>query len=89
MHSPDPPWSRAETGTEVCSPRPFCCVFGHRRPGFTRGVDVGRGGVSWTVEAICSQAPHTCPPCCPLTGESRDAAAVGKRLCVTWAIYVT
>lgn len=80
MDSPEgPPWSRAETGTGVCCPRPFCCLFGHRRPGSARGVDVSRGGVSWTIGAICFEAPHACPPCCPLTDVSRDRAADGKQ----------
>lgn len=33
-HSPAvPPWSRAETGTVVCCPRPCWSSFGHCRPG--------------------------------------------------------
>lgn len=80
MHSPEgPPWSRAETGTEVCCPRPFCCLFGHRRPGSALGIDVSRGGVNWTIDAICFETPHACPPCCPLTDVSRDRTADGKQ----------
>lgn len=78
-HSPEaPPWSRAGTGTEAWSPRPCCSLLGHRRPAVTRSVDVYFGGVSWRVDAICFEAPHACPPCCPLTDVSRDRAAEGK-----------
>ena len=38
-----------------------------------------RGGVSWTIGAVCCEAPHACPPCCPLTDVSRDRAADGKQ----------
>lgn len=41
-----------------------------------------RGGVSWTIDAICFEAPHACPPCCPLTDVSRDRAADGQT--VSW-----
>lgn len=46
-----------------------------------RGVSVfSGGGVSWTIGAICFEAPHACPPCCPLTDVSRDPPdADGKR----------
>lgn len=41
-------------------------------PSSARGIGVAGGGVSWTIGAVCCEAPHACPPCCPLTDESRD-----------------
>lgn len=74
-----PPSSRVETETEACFRPPFCSLFGRRWPGLALANDASRDGVSWTIDAVCFDAPHACPPCCLLAYMSRDG---GKRPCM-------
>lgn len=84
-HSPAaPPWSRAETGTVVCCPRPWCSSFGHRRPGCALRVGMVleaalAGRSAQFVLRLHMHVRHAVAPPQAPTDVSRDSTADGKR----------